>query len=303
MTVRKTETLPLLATFKALMEQGGVVAAAQALDISQSAVSKHLARLREAYGDELFVRTAAGMRPTARALAMSPRVEAILRELDALQEERPFDPSRLEGEFVLSTTDDVRCPLLPRLLARLDAEAPRLRMRFTPLEPDYSVKGLETGAVDLVISVNWHAPERLKQRRLRSDHFVCLMGAGHPLAREEMTLEAYAAARHILVAPLGMRVGHIDEHLAGAGLSRFVRLAVPDFFQITPEILGDRHLTTLPSRVAAHIAEEAGAGVLALRPLPFAAPRFDYYALWHERFDRDPRHIWLRDLARDALKD
>jgi len=304
MTDGKRDTLPLLITFKALMDHGGVVAAARALDLSQSAVSKHLARLRTVYGDPLFVRTADGMRPTPRALTMVAQVDDILRQVDQLTHSAPFDPARLTGEFVLSTTDDVRCPLLPGLMRRLDRDAPDLRITFIPLAPDYSEQQLEAGTVDLVIGVNWHAPDRLKQRRLRQDRFVTLMSVHHPLAHTPMTAEAYAATRHVMVAPLGMRAGHIDEILADRGLSRFVRLSVPDFYQITPDILGHDHLTTLPERVAAYIADDfAAVADLVLRPLPFDVPHFGYYALWHDRYERDPRHIWMRGVVAELLRD
>ena len=257
MTDRKLEPLPHLATFQALMDHGGVTAAAGALGVTQSAVSKQLAKLREIYGDDLFVRTPKGMQPTPRALEMQPSVTAILSEAQTLLDAKRFDPYDLAGEITISTTDDVRFELVPGTLARLVEEAPQVRLTVIPLQRDYSVRLLETGAVDLVVSVNWHAPDTLKQSLLRSEPFVCLLGAEHPQAGKGFTIESYASATHVMVAPLGMRQGFIDVVLSQYRLRRFVRLSVPDFFQITPEILGDKHVATLPGRVAKYIAAQA----------------------------------------------
>lgn len=300
MTIWKLETLPLLATFQALMDHGGVTEAARALGVTQSAVSKQLAKLRAAYGDPLFVRTPEGMRPTPRATWMSAHVSTILAEAEALSQARLFQPGLLEGVLSISTTDEVCEMLLSTLLPTLDDQAPGLRVTFVPLNSDYSVQDLEAGRIDLVISVNWHAPEGLKQRRLFDDRFVCVMGAGHALARRAFTPQDFAAADHVMVAPLGMRAGRIDETLARLDLHRVIRLSVPTFQQIKPALLGTRYMTTLPARVAERLRAEHP-GALVVRPTPFDAPEISYYAIWHTRFDKDPRHIWIRNMVSNAL--
>ena len=300
MTKWNLETLPLLSTFQAMLDHGGVTEAAHSLGITQSAVSKHLAKLRSAYGDPLFVRTPKGMRPTPRATWMSAHVATILAAAEALSEARLFQPRLLDGVLSISTTDEVCETLLAVLLPRLEEQAPDLRTTFVPLSPDYSVQDLESGRVDLVISVNWHAPEGLKQSRVFNDSFVCVMGTGHPLSSDVLTIEGFAMAEHVMVAPLGMREGRIDEVLARHDLRRVIRLSVPGFSQLTPSLLGNRYIATLPKRVAEGLNRRHPDGVV-IRSLPFEAPEISYHALWHTRFDKDPRHIWLRNLIRSSL--
>ena len=300
MTKWKLDALPLLATFQALMDHGGVSEAAHALGITQSAVSKQLGKLRDAYGDPLFVRTPQGMRPTPRATWMSAHVATILAEAEALSEARQFHPRLVSGVVVISTTDEVCAALLETFLPLLEEQAPGLRLTFVPLSPDYSLHELEAGRIDLVISVNWHAPEGLKQSRLFDDHFVCVMGTGHALADRAFTLEDFVKAKHVMVAPLGMREGRIDEILAQHDLGRDVRLSVPVFLQLNPALLSDQYVASVPARVAeglkARHPEE-----LVIRPLPLDAPDISYFSLWHSRFDKDPRHIWVRNTIRKAL--
>lgn len=293
--------LPLLATFQAMMDHGGVSEAARALGVTQSALSKQLAKLRLAYDDDLFVRTPDGMRPTPHATWMSARVENILAEAAALSEARPFDPKSFEGTMIFSTTDEICQLLAPGLLDLLEQEAPLQRVTFVPLQPDYSFQQLEAGRVDLAISVNWHAPDGLKQSRLMSDKFVCLLGVNHPLARTKLSTSEFANAQHVMVAPLGLQNGHIDEALARLDLRRNVGLSVPYFSQITPQVMTDRRIVTLPAHVANALGQKYP-GAFWVQSLPFDVLEFSYFAMWHTRFDRDPRHVWLRSIVRKIAR-
>lgn len=283
-----------------MLEARSVSGAADRLGLTQSALSKHLARLRATYDDALFVRCPEGMLPTPRAEAMAPHVMAILGELDALASGQSFDLSRLSGDVTVSTTDEFRQALLPAFLYALEKEAPQVRLNLQHLGPDYSAPDLQLGMVDLVIAVDRHAPPVLKQKLLMRDEFVCVMGHGHPLANEPLTLSGFAAASHVLVAPLAIRHGFVDDKLGELGFTRRVALSVPDFHSITVEILRDRHLVTLPRMVATRLVAKTP-DRLAVYDLPFDLPGLDYFCFWHPRFDRDPRHLWIRSVVRRAL--
>lgn len=300
MTNRNLENLHLLPAFKAILEEGSVVDAARRLDLTQSAVSKHLARLREWFDDPLFVRTRDGMMPTPRATELAAGIGALLADADRLTAQQTVDPATFEGTFTLSATDEVLCRILPPLLAKLEAQAPNLRLITVPLAPDYSLHELETGAVNLLVAVNWHAPEVLRQGRLMQDRFVVAMHVDNPLAQGPLTLADYADARHILVAPLGMETGTVDALLAPRGLQRRVIASVPVFGLVTPDLLGPKTLVTLPERVALRMAETQKA---VITDLPLPAPPITYHALWHPRFDREPRLRWVRAAVQAALSD
>lgn len=300
MTIRNIDNLPLLTSFKAILESGSVIDAAETLGLTQSAVSKHLARLRDWLDDPLFVRTSAGLQPTPRALSVRDQVETILRATDKLMADDTPKPSTFAGEFRISATDQVLSRLLPTLVGEIAEAAPKLRLTALPLAPDYSMRDLETGAVNLLIAVNWHAPDQLKQRRLYSDRFVCLMHSSHPLADSALTIEGYAGARHILVAPLGMTEGALDAALAERGLSRKIIATVPSFSLMTTELIGRDRLATMPLRVARELANNAD---IRIRELPLRAPSIDYFLLWHPRFDREPRLVWIRQCVERILHD
>lgn len=290
MSYRNIRKLPLLEAFHAIMTRGSLVAAAESMGVTQSAVSKQLAQLRDWLDDDLFVRTSDGMQPTPRALDLRERVEAILSEAADIAAEGPVSPADFNGRFVLRATDEILERLVPFLIDRIAEEAPRMRLVTRPLASDYSVRQLEDGQANLVVAVNWHAPELLKQRRIFSEHFVCVMHKKHALARVNLTLKRYAEATHVLVAPLGHDTGVVDFELERLGLERHVCASIPAFSLISEAVLGHTRVTTLPSRVAEQVVQS---GPFVTKPLPLAVPPFNYFALWHPRFSAEPRLRWV----------
>lgn len=300
MTIRNIngERFTLLATFKAIYENGSTRSAAEILGITQSAVSKHLQKLREWFEDELFVRAAGRMEPTEKAISLIERVEHILQEVAILSETSHFDPELMKGVFTIATTSEVSQRLTLGLLEKLSKTSPRLRISIINLANDYSIRELELGKVDLVISVNWHAPEQLIQKRLYNERFVCLMNKQHPLAKRKLTVDDYANAMHIMVAPLGKEHGFIDEQLTQLGLRRHVRLSVPDFSQLETHLLDGEHIVTLPYRVALDLRKKDD---LIIKQLPFEIPSFDYYMFWHRRFSNQNANRWVREIVSGLL--
>ena len=290
MSDRNIKRLPLLATFDAIMTRGSLVAAAESMNVTQSAVSKQLAQLRGWLDDDLFVRTSDGMQPTPRALALRERVTSILEQTAALGAEGRVTPAEFSGQFVISATDEVLERLVPVLVSRLADEAPRLRLITLPLARDYSVRQLESGQVNLLVAVNWHAPDQLKLKKLDSDHFVCVMHRDNPLTRGNLTLRRYVKATHVLVAPLGYEKGVVDLELERLGMARHVCASVSAFNMIGERLLGRSRIATVPSRVAERIAKS---GRIVIKPVPLTLPPTDYYALWHPRFSADPRMRWV----------
>jgi len=300
MTIRNIngERFTLLATFKAIYENGSTRSAAEVQGVTQSAVSKHLQKLREWFKDELFVRAAGRMEPTEKAVSLIERVEHILQEVAILSEASHFDPELLTGVFTIATTSEVSQRLTQGLLKKLSKTSPRLRVSIINLANDYSIRELELGKVDLVVSVNWHAPEQLMQKRLYSERFVCLMHKQHPLAKQKLTVDDYANSMHIMVAPLGKERGFIDEQLSQRGLRRHVRLSVPDFSQLETHLLDGEHIVTLPHRVALDLRKK---DELIIKQLPFEVPGFDYYMFWHQRFSNQNANRWVRGIVSGLL--
>lgn len=299
MTDRNTDRLSLLLTFKAILQEGTLVAAARSRNLTQSAISKHLAKLRDWLRDPLFVRTAEGMQPTRKALSMVETVETILQGTDRLVCHAPFDPAALRGNAVIATTSEIRKRLLKELLPRLSREAPDLRLSLISLETDYSHQRLAAGQVQLVLSVNWHAPDTLMQRKLYTDRFVCVMRKSYSEEMGALTPQNYAASRHVLVAPLGLPRSQIDDTLERDGLSRHIRLSVPDFHDIKPCLIEHGDIITLPTHVAHDLLVD---DALITRTPPIVTPEIDYFMFWHRSFGQDQTNLWLREILSELFQ-
>lgn len=292
------EQLKLLYAFKLLFEEGSVVKAASRQNMTQSAVSKQLRKLREWFDDELFVRTASGMEPTERAIQLIDQVEAIVELLDDLDNSRNFQPEHLSDPICIETTDEVSRRITSSFLSELKKQAPSVSLHIKRLNQKYSLADLESGKVDVVVSVNWHAPEQLMQKRLGSDKFVVVMSKTHPFSNKPLTISDYANADHLLVAPLGMRRGFIDEILEQHGYKRNIKLSVPSFSEITHEHLDAGYIVTLPNQVASALTDNQNS---VSYPLPFDVPTFNYYMFWHRRFNNNQRNRWVRDILETSF--
>ena len=300
MTNKNTNNVQLkeLLVFQAILSNGSITAAAEALGVTQSSVSKQLKNLREYFGDELFVRSGRGMAATTKALAIAPQVANLVASFEALSGEIEFDSRDIARDFVISTTDEVQHFLLPELIRRVAEESPKSRVIFKVLERDYAAKQLESGSVDLAITLNWHVPEHLKQKRLFSDDFAVLHRDGHPLQGKKLTLKRYLAAAHMMVSPLGNAFGPMDEILSSYGHRRFVSLAVPYFMQVADPLLRSDLLVTLQRRACEELVKK---NALAISELPLKTRPVHYFLFWHKRYDKDSTNMWLRRLCDEIL--
>src|SRR5215470_17609295 len=128
-----TPDLNLLVTLDVLLAEGSVARAAARLHLSPSAMSRALARLREATGDPLLVRAGRGLVPTSRALALRETVGELVRDAEAaLRPAETLDLARLARTFTLRTREGFVENFGPALLARVSAEAPGVKLRFRP---------------------------------------------------------------------------------------------------------------------------------------------------------------------------
>lgn len=298
MSIRNIRRLPLLEAFHAIHTQGSVVAAADAMGVTQSAVSKQLAQLRDWLGDDLFVRTSDGMQPTPKALEISEHVELILATARHIADDEQQSPSEFDGNFVIHSTDDLLDRMLPHLIDRIQSEAPRMRLITRMLSRDYSVRQLEAGKVNLIVGISWKTPELLVQRRIASDTRVCVMHKRHELATQNLTLKRYADATHVLVAPFGSERGIVDIELEKLGLQRHVCVSVPTFAMVNESTLGHTRIATLPSAVGEALVEK---GSFVAKKLPLKVPPHNHFALWHPRFSAEPRMRWVLNQVYDAL--
>jgi DNA-binding transcriptional LysR family regulator len=290
--------LNLLVTLDMLLAEGSVARAAKRLRLSPSAMSRALARLRETIGDPLLVRAGRGLVPTPRAIALRERVGPLVEEaLSLLRPAEALDLAGLARTFTLRTSEGFVETFGPALIARVGAEAPRVRLRFVP-KPDKDSASLRDAAVDLETGIVGKAmgPE-VRAQALFRDRFVGAVRNGHPLAQSEITLSSYAGGGHILVSRRGLDRGPIDDALAPLGLERDIITIVGGFASALALVRASDLIATIPERHTASLRD----GLFSF-PLPVPVPELVISMLWHPRLDADPAHRWLRGCVREICR-
>ncbi|HEX3694887.1 MAG TPA: LysR family transcriptional regulator [Polyangia bacterium] len=293
--------LNLLVVLDALLAERHVSRAGKRLGLSQPAVSNALAQLRGRLGDPLLIRTAGGMMPTARALAMIGPLREALTTLEAALGGGPtFDPASVQQTFVVAATDFVEFVLLPKLLARLAREAPGVQLQIRPWPYHRTPPALENGEADLWLGFYADVPPNHRDQKLFHDEFVCIVRRHHPEVGKRLTLKTYLRLKHILVTAESGSAGVADVALAARGLSRHVGLRMTHFLMVPPVVATTDFIAAISRRVAETAARQYP---LRLLPPPLPLPRGTVGQVWHERTHTSPAHAWLRGVIAHLARD
>lgn len=291
--------LNLLKVLDALIAERHVTRAGLRVGLGQSSMSGALARLRELFGDELFVRTPAGMAPTPRALDLAGPVADALRLVKGALGAEAFIAAQAEQAFTIAMSDYAAFVLLPPLLARLGAEAPGVDLHVRGMfGRGEAIDLLDRGEASLAIGVPVEASARILSRRILLEGFACIARAGHPAFASGGDIAAFAAAPHLLVSPEGDREGLVDRRLAELGLRRRVRLSLPQFLVAPFVVAGSDLVATLAGRLACKFAA-TGFGI-DLHEAPIELPEWPLAMMWHRRADAHAADAWLRDVVTEV---
>ena len=304
----RTLDLNLLRVFDVVMAERNLTRAAERLSLTQPAVSNALKRLKDAVGEDLLTRTAFGVKPTPRAEALWPEVQAALGHLRAALAPDEFNPQADDASFRIAMADATAAAFMPQLVGQIEETRALANLRVLPLTTRDPRQMLERGDADLAVG---HFPEALAElqaqgseapfqhERLGESGYVCVMRQGHPLAKGELTLDAYCAAHHLLVSLSGRANGLADQALAALGRERRVVLTVNQYFTAGRVVANSNLLTVLP---ALFVASTGFREKVVTRPLPFELPSLYVDMLWHQRNDRASSHQWLRARLQEAAR-
>lgn len=291
--------LNLLTALDALLSEGSVLGAARRMNLSAPAMSRTLARVRQAFGDEILVRAGRRMVPTPRALELRARVRGLVEDARAVMRPASLsDPSLLVRSFTIRASDYVAGVFGAPLQAIAAREAPQITLRFADQGKE-DLAALREGRIDLDIGVLGDIGPEIRVQTLLRDRFVAVVRIGHPLLKGRMTARRFAAAAHVSASRRGRNRGPIDDALAAQGLSRKVKFVVPGFHAAMLTAAASDIVAAVPLAVAA-TAIRLGLKVRYVE-LPIATPNIVITQAWHPRFDADAGHRWLRRTVQKAL--
>jgi DNA-binding transcriptional LysR family regulator len=291
--------LNLLKVLDVLIEARSVTRAGERLGRTQSAVSNALGRLRRLLDDELLVRGQGGLALTPRAEALrQPLREMMLLAQACLDDGTGFDPAAAEGAFRIAMPDRLSLPLLPPLYEALNRVAPAMALNVTTADRDQAIRLLDEDRIDIAVGSPERTPSHMRTEHLFDDALVCLFRRDHPLAARGAArdLSAVLSYPHLVVSATGTGKAIFDSLLAERGLSRRAAVTVSNFSAVPRLLETSDMIGVFTRRIAAAFAASYA---LVTRPLPSDLAPLDHRMIWHARYDRDLRHLWLRDRIRD----
>ena len=312
--------LNLIKVFDAVHEDRNLLRAGKRLNLSQSAVSHALTRPREVVGDELFVRTAKGMVPTARATAMADELRGALRRIEATLGVEPFDPLQSTRRFTIAANDHLTVVLVAELSRLMVVEAPHIDIVIRPSTRIDLAEQIDVGRIDLALGIFAQVPPRLSSRTLMTQGELIVMRKGHPATRRKLALQDLARYPLVTVSVGGQEEGAVggfilerglarqaemfdrhalEEALAGIGAVPRYRTTVPHSLAIPALLRGSDMLSIMPSSLARSLA---GGSDLLLREPPYPSVLSTFRGIWHSRNDQDPAHVWLRECVARAAQ-
>lgn len=293
--------LNLLPALEALLKRRNVSHAAKDVGLSQPAMSRALARLREVLGDPLLVRTPGG------GYALSPRGDALSAQLittldhvKAVFREPGFDPARTRRTVRIAGLDTHTLLLAPALMARLANEAPGIDIRFEGYGPNI-VERSETGQVDLIFATSTTAlPPGARSETYAHDRLALVLRKGHPMAKRKWTPEDYGKVDHVGISIFGDPGSDLDAQLARFGVTRRMALVTPHFIGALAAV-AETDMATTQSRVfASSFADTFG---LVLKEPPLPNLDLDLTIVWSHVRAADPVLAWLRRIIGEVARE
>jgi DNA-binding transcriptional LysR family regulator len=306
--------LNLLRVFDAILRERNVLRASEAINLSPSAVSHALSRLRAFLDDDLFVRTAAGMEPTTRALEMAPLVRDALVVIERAIGPKQFEPASTQRQFCIAATDYVTAVILPEFLHATSLAAPNASVTLLPASRIDLTTQIDVGRVEIALGSFSNMPSRIREKVLFEERDMMVIASDHPLAGRKIRLRDFASLPLLVVSTGGAEDGFLSERGLTRRTEMFDRTALvaafesvgkrPEFRVVQPHFLaipsllaGTRMAAVVPASLARFFMKS---GTVYAAELPWEPTTRALQMIWHERHTEDQGHAWLRTVLADA---
>jgi LysR family nod box-dependent transcriptional activator len=294
--------LNLLPVLRQLLRARNVTRAAETLNMSQSAVSEALKRLRTEFGDPLLVKVGRRMEPTAFAISLAEAVEQLVSDMEALFAPPEVVPGEIRRQFVIATADSTLLTIGARLIRALSIEAPGVGVQCVDVQW-VTQRMLESGELDLIVLPNVAAgrvgttetlqTDRLKSMLLYEEDFVCICRAGHPVVAKGLDARTWQESTTVSFrANPGSRLfGKLP------GLTSADQIFVPQF-SLLPFLVAETDAIAMIQR---QLAEQFARFLdIAILPLPVRSRTIEVRGFWSAIHQNDPAHTWFRGVLERA---
>ncbi|KDB08152.1 transcriptional regulator, LysR family [Burkholderia sp. lig30] len=291
--------LNLLYVFEALWRDRSVTVASESLGVTQAAVSSALKRMRDAYGDKLFMLVGRRMEPTPLATNIAPSlIESLNLVRGTTGTPPPFCPASARRTFTIRTRDIGEVTFLPTLHRELKMRAPNssLHTVFVPIEE--TVAGLASGRIDVALGYLPSLEQDIHRKALFTQRYVCVMRKGHPLDGRDVDRETFLAQEHLLVEYSGSGHRILERTLIEAGARERIRIRTPQYLAAPHCLLGSDLVWIAPEVLAIALSRYYP---LTYTPEPLGMEPFEIALYWHDRYHKEPASMWFRHLLNELF--
>ena len=283
--------LNLLVAFDTLLHERNVTRAAARLNVTQSAMSASLKRLRESFQDEILAQHGRRMVPTPFALSLQPEIGEKISELRALIARKGrFNPESSDRHFKIAGSDYITTVLLNPLLNALASEAPSIKFDFDLPSPA-SQQRLANGELDLMLAPKAFSIPGHPSQCIFTERHVAVAWSENPLTRSTLSRDSFVEAGHVGVSIAG-RFTFAEDWLHQHGIERRIEVRAPSFIQAPFLVPGTMRLCVMHERLAKVMAEHLPLKVLEL---PFDLPPMEEMMQYHSTREADLGLLWLRE--------
>ncbi|WP_367114406.1 LysR family transcriptional regulator [Comamonas sp.] len=289
----------LLELFDAVYRLRSLTAAGLELGLSQPAMSRCLARLRDAYGDQLFVRSSEGLLPTPAADALFECAGVVLEVVRRSLEASGFEPRTSNRTFHLAMSDTAEQVFLPRLAAHIARVAPSVDIESRQLSTPQLAKAMAMGSVDLALGYFNFENDGLYQQKLFDAQYACIARRDHPKIPAKLTLSQFKSLGHVVTGfDNTAHASAVDAFLRAPNVNARIAMKVGHFLSIGPIVAESDLIATIPRSLALNF--ERSHNVTTHSP-PLRLPSYAVSQYWHARFNKEAGLLWLRSVIKELF--
>ncbi len=281
----------LLPALISLLQTRNLTESARVLNVTQSAMSKTLSQIRDAFHDPILIREKNKFVLTKRGHELKLQLPNLLNELDCLYLPKTFNLQTCTRKFLLASSDYVAQFILPSICAQVATEAPGASIEYQ-LWQKALLSELSDHPVDLISTITESVPDNLYGKKMAEDQLVIIVRKGHPLSLADISLKDYINAQHIAITGGGDKDSSIDKALTELNKKRNIFAAVPFFQSAIALLLQTDTMITTPLHIAAEFSQHHD---IKIKALPIEIKPHQYYVLWHAKNHHDPEHKWFRE--------
>lgn len=288
--VNNYKLLPALAS---ILKTKNLTDSARELNVTQSAMSKTLGQIRDAFHDPILIREGNRYILSQRAFQLAQQLPSLVSQLDDLFLPMQIDPSQCQRKFNVAFSSFVAKSIVPLVCNELQQQAPLANIE-SRLWQGETLQSLAESKIDLVTTIAEEVPENLYGKVMATDSYVVLFNKLHPLANKKLTIKAYLEAKHVVVKGVVDSRRQVDKVNKEFGQQRRIFATVPSFHAAMEVLANTETVITAPLHIAAKYVAKFSLGI---KPLPFDLTPHQYYLFWHAKHHQDPEHKWFRELC------